>query len=312
VRFRWWREKSSFVIWLIAGLTLASIPYANAAPELYYNTLKSESTGCVNKYDSPYMQSGRLIAQKNLRISALNVAIGTSNRANFNSTTYHIYTNDLTTNAPGTQLATFTPETITGSSGFTIARYVGNYSISSGTKFWIVPGQLPTVQSQCYLTSGGDVSEFRMNGVTPDSSTSNSNSQYWRAYSGSASPVGASWSGVQNFTLVVQLSIEAGQATAVTVSLSMQSGLQQTSYRTSSPLIASVDSPSRVTFYANGKIISGCKNILSSSGTATCNWKPSIRGGLRLYASAVPNDGLYLANSSSVLNVSVVPRTNKR
>jgi hypothetical protein len=307
-----WREKSSFVIWLIAGLTLGSIPHANAAPELYYNTLKSESTGCVTKYDAPYMQSGRLIAQKNLRISALNVAIGTSNRANFNSTTYHIYTNDLTTNAPGTQLATFTPETITGSSGFTIARYVGNYSISSGTKFWIVPGQLPTVQSQCYFTSGGDVSEFRMNGVTPDSSTSNSNSQYWRAYSGSTSPVGASWSGVQNFTLVVQLSIEAGQATAVAVSLSMQSGSKQASYRTQSPLLINVDTPSKVTFYANGKIISGCKNILSSSGAAICNWKPSVLGSNSLYASAVPNDGLYLANSSSVLNVSVVPRTNKR
>lgn len=297
--------------WLVIVLLLIPAPQATAAPTLYFDTTKSASSGCVTKYDSPYMQTGRLIAQRDIRISAINVTIGASVRSNFSSTTYNIFSNDNSTNAPGTLLASYSPDSISGSGALSIARYLGDYSISSGTKFWVVPGQLPTVQSQCYLQNTVP-SELNMNGVTPDSSTSISDGQYWRAYSASSSPVGATWSGIQNFGLIVQLSLEGALAAPVVATLRTQSGSLSANYRNVTPLTVNVDTQSKVTFFVNGKVIPGCRNVLSSTGTATCNWKPSVHGSYRIYAAANPVSSSYIAANTSTITVGVAARTNKR
>ena len=295
----------------VAVLLLTNIPSANAAPILYFDSLKSTTGGCITKYDSPYMQSGRLIARRDIRITAINVAIGTAVRTSFNSTTYNIFTNDTSTNAPGVLLATYSPSSISGANSLSVARYVGDYSISSGTNFWVVPGQLPTVLSQCYFTASSPV-ELGMNGVTADSSTSNSDVSYWRAYSASSSPVGATWAGIQNFGLIVQLSLESSVPAPVGATIATQSGSLAANYRTVTPLAVNVDTTSKVTFYANGKVIAGCRNILSSSGTATCNWKPSVHGSYRIYAAANPVSNSYVAANTPTISVGVVARTNKR
>lgn len=304
-------KRTALMGWLIAALSITSVPQAKASPIFYFNTTKSTSSGCVTKYDSPYMQTGRLIAQRDLRIAAINVTIGTSVRTNFNSTSYNIFSNDTSTNAPGLLLAAFSPDSISGSGAQTLARYIGNYTISSGTKFWVVPGQLPTVQSQCYLLNTMPI-ELNMNGATPDSSTSNSDSQYWRAYSASSTPVGAIWDGVQNFGLVVQFSLEGSPLNPVVASIGTQSGSMKMDRRTPSPLTVNVDTQSRVTFFANGKTIAGCRNILSTSGTATCNWKPSVHGSIRIHAAAIPISSSYVAANTPTITVGVVARTNKR
>lgn len=257
------------------------------------------------------MQSGRLIARRDIRITAINVAIGTAVRTNFNSTNYNIFTNDTSTNAPGVLLATYSPDSISGANSLSVARYLGDYSISSGTKFWVVPGQLPTVLSQCYFTASSPI-ELGMNGVTADSSTSNSDLSYWRAYSASSSPIGATWAGVQNFGLIVQLSLESSAPNVVIATLGTQSGSLRADYRTVTPLTVNVDTQSRVTFYANGRVVPGCRNILSSGGTATCNWKPSVHGSFKIYAAANPVSSSYVASNTSTITVGVAARTNKR
>lgn len=70
-----------------------------------------------------------------------------------------------------------------------------------------------------------------------------------------------------------------------------------------------------VSFYVNGKIIPRCRNVRTSgaypSNTATCAWKPSVQGSMRVKASVAPTDLAFFPASSEV-QVSVKRRTNLR
>lgn len=67
----------------------------------------------------------------------------------------------------------------------------------------------------------------------------------------------------------------------------------------------------KVKFYANGKAIGGCQSVQSSGLVATCNWSPSARGSVTLYAVLVPLPG-YTSSISANLTVSVSNRTGLR
>jgi hypothetical protein len=86
-------------------------------------------------------------------------------------------------------------------------------------------------------------------------------------------------------------------------------------YRTVVTINASVDVPAKVTFKQGNKIISGCKNkVTSGSGsifTTSCSWKPSQRGWVTLSASALPTAG---GNTgySNLVRVAVLNRVGYR
>lgn len=87
-------------------------------------------------------------------------------------------------------------------------------------------------------------------------------------------------------------------------------------FRSSVAISATVTVESKVTFRANGKVIPGCKNRTASgsgsSFTATCPWRPSVRGPATMLATADPvTDGISNVTSSPI-SVAVVNRTGKR
>ena len=80
-----------------------------------------------------------------------------------------------------------------------------------------------------------------------------------------------------------------------------------------SAITATTTSTGTVTFYANGRIINGCKNVVVSGTTATCNWRPMTQGPVALSAAYTSNDSLYSGTvSSAAITTAVSKRTTAR
>jgi len=82
-------------------------------------------------------------------------------------------------------------------------------------------------------------------------------------------------------------------------------------YRTSVSLTATVNSNGKVTFYALGKVISGCRSIAITNlngGTVTCSWRPSRRGSVNIsvyflsgaYSDSSPPVAINIGNRSGL------------
>jgi uncharacterized repeat protein (TIGR02543 family) len=99
-------------------------------------------------------------------------------------------------------------------------------------------------------------------------------------------------------------------------SVSLPSNATTASYRTPVVISVSVSVASKVTFKAANVIINGCKNkVATGSGsifTATCSWKPSVRGAVPITVSATPTGPGYGATVSNPLNIFVGKRTGSR
>jgi len=87
-------------------------------------------------------------------------------------------------------------------------------------------------------------------------------------------------------------------------------------FRTVVTISANVSVAAKVTFRAKNVIIAGCKNKTAtgsgSSFTATCSWKPSVRGAVRITATAVPTSGSISSSTANPLNVFVLSRSGSR
>ena len=86
-------------------------------------------------------------------------------------------------------------------------------------------------------------------------------------------------------------------------------------YRTAIPLSVTIQSASKVTFFANGKRIPGCIKVATSGSgpyTASCNWRPSTHNRVPVTASVSPNasPGSLVTLSAGSLGVS--SRSNNR
>ena len=77
-------------------------------------------------------------------------------------------------------------------------------------------------------------------------------------------------------------------------------------FRAATNIVATANINGRVTFYANGKVISGCKNKLTSSKTVTCVWKPSLHG--RNTLSAIIASSTYAGYSGSYASSALTGR----
>jgi Fibronectin type III domain len=87
-------------------------------------------------------------------------------------------------------------------------------------------------------------------------------------------------------------------------------------YRKASTINADVTVASKVTFKSSGVIISGCKNKLAtgygSSYTATCSWKPSLRGKINISAVSTPVDNAISGASAPPVTIVVANRSGTR
>jgi hypothetical protein len=125
---------------------------------------------------------------------------------------------------------------------------------------------------------------------------------------------GASYT-LRSDNLVYLMNINGTGGIAPIASSISISANQSGTYRQISTVSASLGvagSDGRVTFYANGKRIAGCINLLSTSLSASCSWKPSTRGALALTARLVPTNSAYLPSISNAASIKVMGRTNNR
>lgn len=98
-----------------------------------------------------------------------------------------------------------------------------------------------------------------------------------------------------------------GYSTSTSLSLSDNSP----KYRISNTITATVSNPGRVTFYEKGKLIPRCKNVVISSTTGNCTWKPANHGQTTISASYIPSDGELLPSSAARI-FTVPARTTPR
>jgi len=88
------------------------------------------------------------------------------------------------------------------------------------------------------------------------------------------------------------------------------------SFRTAVTITANISVAAKVTFRAKNVIISGCKNKLASgsgsSFTASCSWRPSIRGAVTITATAAPTGAGISSSVATPINVRVENRSGSR
>jgi hypothetical protein len=99
-------------------------------------------------------------------------------------------------------------------------------------------------------------------------------------------------------------------------SLGLDGGATTATFRSSINISANLTLPSKVTFLANGKRITGCIKISSSGASpnivAICSWKPTNRGSISLTAISYPTNQSFTGVSSTATNIVVGTRTGTR
>ena len=109
--------------------------------------------------------------------------------------------------------------------------------------------------------------------------------------------------------------IKYAQVLAVINSFNLTGNATTATYRSIATININVSTPAKITFRAKGVVIAGCKNKTASgsgsSYTATCSWKPSVRGQVNLTASIVPT-GPWGNVTSTPLSIRVANRTGTR
>jgi hypothetical protein len=101
-----------------------------------------------------------------------------------------------------------------------------------------------------------------------------------------------------------------------TISLQLAVGGSNAVYRTASTIEALVGTAGKVTFYQFGKVIPNCKNRSTTGSSpnikATCSWKPSSRGSVKITAKINPTSASYAITNSQAFGVVVSSRTTRR
>ncbi|CAN2175950.1 hypothetical protein MCEJIRE27_00171 [Candidatus Nanopelagicaceae bacterium] len=97
---------------------------------------------------------------------------------------------------------------------------------------------------------------------------------------------------------------------------SIAGNVSSTSYRTPVVITAVVTVAAKITFSTLGKRIANCINrVATGSGstfTATCTWKPTVRGAMQVSAVATPTSGGISGAKSQALKVFVLQRSGTR
>jgi hypothetical protein len=289
-------------------LALVTANPASAATQYF----SSVSTGCSSTFPAASgVYSMRYKSNLTTVITAVNILVGTNITTGYESTTILFLSDSASANVPFRITDTFTPSSIVGSGATTVIRYIGTHSVVANEKFWIAPNAPVTLMAVCYKNIS-DASPLIMNGLAVDTSTSVTSA--YRAFASLPLRNSTSWNGNPSGGYF-QMSIEGDTpVTTSTISVALDSGLSVATYRSTvgSKLKATANVEGKVTFFHNGKKISGCIKIPTSNLIAYCDWKPSIHGVARIQASLQPTDGALSASISEDFRVSVVSRSTKR
>jgi len=100
-------------------------------------------------------------------------------------------------------------------------------------------------------------------------------------------------------------------AAVSTTTLEVAGNVSFTQFNKPLLITATVDNPGKVTFKENGRKISNCISKPATT-TATCTWKPKIRGYISLTASLIPTNTSLSNSSSAPIRILVTPRTGTR
>ena len=126
---------------------------------------------------------------------------------------------------------------------------------------------------------------------------------------GASAPAGKGGSGVVIIRYALNLA-------STFTSLTLSGGITSAIYRTPISIAATVSVGSKVSFYLNGKVLPACKNKLTSgsgaNNSATCVWKPSLRGNHLLSATSTPTSSSTSGASATPIAVNIANRTGKR
>jgi hypothetical protein len=116
--------------------------------------------------------------------------------------------------------------------------------------------------------------------------------------------------GNTNYAAATQVSesLTIGKATPTTTVFAPTTDAELTSIRTTylqtNPIVARVNTPSKVTFLVNSKAIPGCTAIktvaAAGTNTATCQYRPTSLGTLNISATVTPNNSGYFAVTRSI------------
>ena len=200
----------------------------------------------------------------------------------------------------GTFVATFTQATTATSytGGVTNAyllRLTGSAQVTSGLKYWIY--------FRAPVYSGNELHGFAR--TTPTVTGS------WAIVKSGSNYLWSSAS--NNFPMDSYPTFKLILSTPTTISVSLNAGGNSSIYRTATTIKATVNSNGPVAFYANGKVIPGCKKVQSVSLVALCSWRPSIHAGSSLTARVTPTDSAnYSPKTSLPFFVGTDKRTTKR
>lgn len=102
-----------------------------------------------------------------------------------------------------------------------------------------------------------------------------------------------------------------GPTTYANVSISLTASATTAVKGTNITITAQVNQAGVVTFFWNGKRISGCIKVPATT-SASCQWKPSVTGNWFLTALLDPNSATYFDTYSPQLPVFISARTNSR
>jgi hypothetical protein len=305
------RKNRNLLFAIVMSLVLQILPNSNAAVSVVYNGLLDT---CHIVFSSNNIFVNRLVSRTTTNITGINVRVGTGLNSNWTTTTYSIFSNHPTNNKPGEPLATFTSDSTTGTGLSTIVHFTGSYTITSGMKFYVIPSVSAATFPVCYTNSPPTADLIPNLGINVDTSTSNTNANWNKVYIGASTPPTNSplWTINDYAPQIWEISLESSPpSTQVNVTISSASG-SIAIFRKTNVLSASVDTPSKVTFYQGSKKISGCVKVTSVAGSASCSWKPSNHGNILITAQAEPISSSYLKGTSTALTISTVARSTAR
>ncbi len=103
-----------------------------------------------------------------------------------------------------------------------------------------------------------------------------------------------------------------GIIVAVAATPSILTGGTGSIYRKATTLRVTMPADGRITFYAQGKPIPGCKNFAASAGIASCIWKPSLHGTVTISAVMTLTSAPLINVSPGYLQVAIDPRSDNR
>jgi Listeria-Bacteroides repeat domain (List_Bact_rpt) len=116
-----------------------------------------------------------------------------------------------------------------------------------------------------------------------------------------ANGTGTSYAPGASFNFAAGSAILYAQWTFTPPTLSLPQ-MSTATYRTVYPIVMTINSAGKYTFFESGKRIPGCINLAGTPPTLTCNWRPAKIGAYRISATGVINSTNYNANSA-VVNV---------